>query len=166
MYSPVKAYYQQNGTYPTFWSNDIVKTWFTKAAANNTVPPNSGTSSAPAPPLPSFALPTGSPGTRKDTLVGGISGGIAALALITLLVLYLLRRRRHGAAAAQPSDGGTGYQKPELEGHEMQLPSELHGVNDAPEMAQREVATTELPYWWEMHELSVERPELSGGPRI
>ncbi|MDI1490944.1 MAG: hypothetical protein OHK93_002149, partial [Ramalina farinacea] len=160
----VKAYYKQNGSYPTSWSNDVVRTWFTKAVANNTVTPF--TDAGPA-------SPTSSLGARKGALAGIIVGGVAALTLIGLFVLYLLRRRRrHAAAAAAPSsDLGDGYQKPELEDNKVRMSSELEdnkvrvwselpGVDHTPKV----VPMSELPSWQEVHELPVERPELPEKP--
>ena len=162
MGSSVKAYYQQNGSYPTSWTHDIVKTWFTKAVANSTANTNSG---------PPSALPTSSPGARKGTLAGalagGIVGGVAAFALIVLFMLYLLRRRRRRAAAAAATAAaarisilGDGYHKAELEDNKKMAPSELSGGYDGPKVVQ----TTELPPWQEVRELPVERPELSERP--
>lgn len=164
MGSSVKAYYKQNGSYPTSWSNDVVRTWFTKAVANNTVTPF--TDAGPA-------SPTSSLGARKGALAGIIVGGVAALTLIGLFVLYLLRRRRrHAAAAAAPSsDLGDGYQKPELEDNKVRMSSELEdnkvrvwselpGVDHTPKV----VPMSELPSWQEVHELPVERPELPEKP--
>ena len=133
----------------------MVETWITKAAANNTANAN---------PNPPSALPRSSSGVRKGALAGGIVGGLAALALIVWFVLYLLRRRhRHAAAAtaaaaaAQPSDLGDGYQKAELEDNKKKVSSELPGVD----YTQKIVPMSELPSWQEVHELPVERPELS-----
>ena len=164
MGSSVKAYYQQNGRYPTSWSSDVVKTWFTKAAANNTANVNSTSPSA---------FPKSSFGARKGALAGGIVGGIAALSLIVLSVLYLLRRRRRHAAAPQSSNLGDGYQKPELEDNKVRLSSELADNNvrvsselPAVEYSPKFVPTGELSSWQEVHELPVERPELLGRPKL
>lgn len=162
--SPIKAYYQQNGRYPGVWSNDIVENWFTKAGVANKVASNTTVpdSIAGASPSASSTLPSGSHGNKKGMLGGSIVGGVAALALISLFVLYLVRRRRrrHGAAATQHSDVGDGFQKPELEDKKKEVPGELPDLNDALDMVPRKVGTSELP-WQEKYELPVERPELS-----
>ena len=84
---------------------------------------------------------------------------MAAFALIALFVLYLLRRRPRRATPAQSVDLGDGYQKPELEDQKQEVPGELAGVNDG----RRSVLTSELPYWQEMYEMPVEKPELPAG---
>ena len=85
----MKTYYQQNGRYPASWSNDNVKTWFTKAEVIYT----NGAASASPTLQPDFS------NTNKGDIAGGVVGGVIAFSLIGLPAFLLLRRRRRGSGS-------------------------------------------------------------------
>ncbi|KAL9034613.1 MAG: hypothetical protein Q9214_006967 [Letrouitia sp. 1 TL-2023] len=140
----VKDYYRKNGREPV-WDNDVVKGWFTKSSLSQTnssiVPSSSPTSQA------------GSSGTNGGAIAGGTVGGVAGLALIAFSCLYLIqlrrrrRRRNNGKLTGAVPDfehDEPEYRKPELPAMGNTRP-EMDGSDKASEMAQKEVATSELP---------------------
>ena len=142
----VKTYHQQNGRYPAKWDNDLVKAWFTETKSK----PENPTTTADVPSTTSTPAPNSeekNSGSKTGAIAGGTVGGVAALAIISLLAFFLVRRQRRGAEKDTYK-----YEKPEL-GNEGSRPvfgntlppNEMSGTNEPTELPQREVATTELP---------------------
>ncbi|KAL9609406.1 MAG: hypothetical protein Q9167_005830 [Letrouitia subvulpina] len=148
----VKDHYRKNGREPA-WSNDVVKGWFTKTSLtqtnSTTVPgPDSGPALAPT-------SSAGSSGTHAGAIAGGTVGGVAGLSLTAFLILYSIRRQRHHRNG-EPAHGkltaavpDLEYQQPEYRKPELtavgNMKLEMDGSDKASEMAQKEVATSELP---------------------
>ena len=138
----VKASYQQHGRDPTAgWSNDLVKTWFIAEKGANSTSANVSSTNTSTP------TTNGSGSNNAGAIAGGTIGGIAGLALITLLVFFLLRRHRRSKGRSAVPTFDPESKKAELGdgGNNNYYPNEMDAAQAPIEMPQREAATTELP---------------------
>lgn len=98
----VKDEILSKGSYPSQWSNPLVQSWFNTTSAGSNPPVQTSTSTRSYPPVqaPSNTTSAGSKESNRvpvkhdiGAIVGGVVGGVALLALVTLFLLYFRVRR-------------------------------------------------------------------------
>ena len=138
----IKAYYEQNGQYPSSWTNDVVKDWFTNPGMDkinttnttSTTDDSSQDNSTSPVSSPSATSHSGSSGTNKGAIAGSVVGRVAAVALIAFLLRP--RNRNHSQVPLSRS---------EMRGPELGRAGPTETGDPASEMVPREVPANELP---------------------
>lgn len=128
---PVKAFYQQNGRYPSSWTSSVVQSWFEKNESNST--PSFTPSSTPTR-LPAPAMDFSN---RTRAIIGGSVGGFAAVVVIFIFAFFFLRRHQHRKQLTD-HDGTNKIVAQDI-------PIEMPAFNRPQEMPQKEVTASELP---------------------
>ncbi|KAL8660532.1 MAG: hypothetical protein Q9202_006455 [Teloschistes flavicans] len=133
----VKAWYAENGTYPTQWSTPDVQRLFEQTNSTQ------GGSTSPSSPSTSSSPPKGSISTNTGAIAGGVVGGILALCILASLILWWFRRRKRKSNTIDTTDVASephAYKSelPAKEEFEMQdeyRPYEMDGTHSKAEMA-------------------------------